>query len=301
MNNALGYSFRQALKQTGRNRTMMVTSLFSITAMMLILGLFFILVVNINTMTASVRDEFDVIEIFLYDDAENGEIYSMMDQIGKLSYVDDVQYISKEQALEEMRQRWADKSYLLDGYDVDKGNNPLPRSLRVTMNDMEYAGSFVEYIEKYKAIENVQYGQNEVEKILRITNGIQIGAMILIIFLIIVSVVVVSNTIKLTVLARGQEISIMKYVGATNWFVRGPFLIEGILIGVIAAVISAILTAILYSVIVANLADRVLILFSTNFVPVGFLSWNLIGIFLALGISIGAIGSLISMRRFLEV
>ena len=301
MNNALGYSFRQALKQTGRNRTMMVTSLFSITAMMLILGLFFILVVNINTMTASIRDEFDIVEIYLYDDAENGEIYSMIDQISKLSYVDDVQYVSKEQALEEMRKLWDDKSYLLDGFNDEAGNNPLPRSLRVTMNDMEYAGSFVDYIEKYKAIENVQYGQNEVEKILRITNGIQIGAMILIIFLIIVSVVVVSNTIKLTVLARGQEISIMKYVGATNWFVRGPFLIEGILIGVIAAVISAILTAILYSVIVANLADRVLVLFSTNFVPVGFLSGNLIVIFLALGISIGAIGSLISMRRFLEV
>ena len=93
----------------------------------------------------------------------------------------------------------------------------------------------------------------------------------------------------------------MKYVGATNWFVRGPFLIEGILIGIVAAIISAVLTTALYSVIVSNLGDRVLILFSTNFVPVGYLSGNLIVIFLALGISIGAIGSLISMRRFLEV
>jgi Cell division protein len=297
MNNAFGYSFRQAIKQTGRNRTMMVTSLFSITAMMLILGLFFILVVNVNTMTASIRNEFNVIEIFLLDEAENAEIYTMIGDIGKLDYVDDVSYISKEQALEEMKQSWDDKSYLLEGFN----QNPLPRSLRVTMNDMEQAEALIDYIGKYSAVEDVKYGQTEVEKILKITNGIQIGALVLIMFLIIVSVVVVSNTIKLTVLARGQEIGIMKYVGATNWFVRGPFLIEGILIGIVAAIISAVLTTALYSVIVSNLGDRVLILFSTNFVPVGYLSGNLIVIFLALGISIGAIGSLISMRRFLEV
>ncbi len=297
MNNAFGYSFRQAIKQTGRNRTMMLTSLFSITAMMLILGLFFILVVNVNTMTASIRDEFNVIEIFLLDDAENGEIYKMIGEIGELDYVDDVEYITKEQALEEMKQSWDDKSYLLEGLN----QNPLPRSLRVTMNDLEKAEELVDFIDKYSGVEQIKYGKTEVEKILRITNGIQIGAIVLIAFLIIVSVVVVSNTIKLTVLARGQEIGIMKYVGATNWFVRGPFLIEGILIGILAAIISAVLTAALYSVIVSNLGDRVLVLFSTNFVPVGFLSGNLIVIFLALGISIGAIGSLISMRRFLEV
>ena len=135
---------------------------------------------------------------------------------------------------------------------------------------------------------------------IKITDGIQIGALVVIAFLIIVSVVVVSNTIKLTVLARGREISIMKYVGATNWFIRGPFLAEGIIIGIVAAIISAIIMSVLYSMLRINFSDQMLLMFSTGLVPVSFLAGNLIVIFLSLGVSIGAIGSLISMRRFLD-
>lgn len=297
MNSSLGYSIRQAFKQAGRNRAMMITSLFSITAMLLILGLFFILIVNVNVMTDNVRDQFDVIEIYLLDDANNTDIYKMMDDIKGREYVEEVEYVSKEQALAEMKESWEEKAYLLDGLD----DNPLPRSLRIKMDDMTYADDLVQEYTINASVEDIKYGKTEVEKILNITNGIQMGAIILIIFLIIVSIVVVSNTIKLTVLARGEEINIMKYVGATNWFIRGPFLIEGMLIGIIAAIIASLLTSSAYYAIVNNLGDKVLLLFSTRFVPVLSLTGNLVGIFLALGISIGAIGSLISMRRFLDV
>jgi len=119
-------------------------------------------------------------------------------------------------------------------------------------------------------------------------------------FLVIVSVVVVSNTIKLTVFARSKEISIMKYIGATNWFIRGPFLVEGIIIGVFASLVSAAITFVNYSEVVNVIGTQVMTILSSPLVPAGYLSGNLIIIFLAMGVSIGACGSIISMRRFLD-
>ena len=101
-------------------------------------------------------------------------------------------------------------------------------------------------------------------------------------------------------LARGREISIMKYVGATNWFIRGPFLIEGMIIGILAALISSGVICGLYSLVTVNISEQMLVMFSTGLVPVAFMTENLIIIFLALGMSIGAMGSMISMRRFLD-
>jgi cell division transport system permease protein len=120
-------------------------------------------------------------------------------------------------------------------------------------------------------------------------------------FLIIVSVMVVSNTIKLTVFNRANEINIMKYVGATNWFIRGPFLIEGIIIGIFAAGISVGITAAIYSKLVELLSDHMFSLLSMPMVPVGFMVYNFAWIFISLGVSIGACGSIISMRKFLKV
>lgn len=129
---------------------------------------------------------------------------------------------------------------------------------------------------------------------------IQITAVIIIMFLIIVSIVVVSNTIKLTVINRSEEISIMKYVGATNWFIRGPFLFEGIVIGVVSAGISVGITALVYSKTIAALGNQVYQVLAMPMVPVEFLIYNFTWIFLALGVSIGSSGSIISMRRYLN-
>ena len=118
--------------------------------------------------------------------------------------------------------------------------------------------------------------------------------------LVVVSIIVVANTIKLTVHAREEEIHIMKYVGATNWFVRGPFLVEGIIIGVIASLIAVAIVGFGYYKFVDIFSSKVLILFSTGMIPYQFIIENLIIIFVALGVSIGSLGSILSMRRFLK-
>ena len=135
---------------------------------------------------------------------------------------------------------------------------------------------------------------------MKMTHFVQVAAIVVMLFLIIVSIVVVSNTIKLTVFNRASEISIMKYVGATNWFIRGPFLAEGIIIGIISAGISVGASVLLYKKIVDVIGAQVFSVLSMPMVPVGFLTYNFTWIFLALGISIGACGSIISMRKFLD-
>ena len=275
---------------------MALTSLFSITAMLLILGMFFILVVNVNLLTESAKDQFDMVEVYMLDDATDDQINTIMDSVKTLDYTDTVEFLEKDDAMAEMKDRWGDNGYLLDGLQ----ENPLPRSIRITLKNIEDSQELVDYVSNFEGIEKVKYNQSEINKILKITNSIQVGALVIIVFLIFVSIIVVSNTVKLTVLARGREISIMKYVGATNWFIRGPFLIEGIIIGILAALISAGVICGLYSLIIANISEQMLVMFSTGLVPVAFMTENLIVIFLALGVSIGAMGSMISMRRFLD-
>ena len=275
---------------------MMFTSLFSITAMMLILGLFFMLAVNIDVLSQRAEEQFDMVELYLKDSVSDTERMALSEKIGAMECVETVQYVSKEKALKIMKKRWGNNGYLLDGL----SSNPLPASLQVKMKTIGKTAGFVKTIRKEKGVEDVACRQDEIDKIMKITEHIQIGAVIVIFFLIIVSVVVVANTIRLTVLARGSAISIMKYVGATNWFIRAPFLMEGIIIGVAAALLSALIVSGLYEAFADHYSERFLVMLSMQLLPVSSLAGKVTAIFLGLGISIGAVGSIISMRRFLE-
>jgi len=290
------YTLKQAFIQFGRNRSMSLISIFAITCMLLILSLFFIMFINVNAAAESVKGDYNSIEIFLLDETTPEQADVMVEDMKKQKGVSDAFYKTKDEAMAEFKARWGDNGYLLDGL----ADNPLPNSIVVMISDLEQADALAAHAEEYEGIEDVKYYKSTVDKLLRATKFIQISAVILMIFLIIVSIIVVSNTIKLTVFNRSEEISIMKYVGATNWFIRGPFLIEGILIGVLSAVLALAITYLLYGQIVDIIGDQVYQMLSTPMVPVGFLIYNFAWIFLALGVSIGSCGSIISMRKFLN-
>lgn len=292
----LAYTISQAFKQMNRNKAMTFASIFAITAMLLILGLFFILIVNVNMAAESIRDDYDTIEVFYLDKTSVQDIQKAQAEVVKWDNVEKVDFRSKEQAMEILKKRWGDSGYLLDSLK----NNPLPNSLIITVKDLEESDKVAEQARALAGIEDIRYYKDTVDKLVRITNGMQIAALVIIGFLVIISIVVVSNTIKLTVLNRAEEISIMKYVGATNWFIRGPFLFEGIWIGGISAGLAAGIVAAAYWKASDLLGDGIMQALSMPMVPVKFMSLNLLWIFLALGISIGAWGSIISMRRFLD-
>lgn len=296
MLNSWVFAIKQAFKQVFRNRAMSVASMFSITAMLLILGLFFILVVNINMVSETAKKQFDTIQVYLLDTTTYEQASAMLTDLEKSDGVKEASYLSNEEAMAKWRTKWGDNAYLLDGLD----KNPLPNSLLVKVTKLEAADAVVAKLKTFQGIEDVKYYKDTVDQLMKITRFIQIGATIVIIFLVIISVVVVSNTIKLTVLAREREISIMKYVGATNWFIRGPFLIEGILIGILSALISVGVISLLYYKISELIGQQLFVMLSTTMVPGTFLVIHLVWIFAALGVSIGACGSIISMRRFLD-
>ena len=294
--NSLVYNIKQGFLQIFRNRGMSLASIFSILAMLLILGMFFVITVNINLFTEVVKQDYDQIEVFLLDDTDKAQVEQIMTQIRTHEGVTDVQYRSKAEALEILKERWGESGYLLDSL----GKNPLPASILISVESLDNAGEVAAYAGTLDGIEDVQYYQETVEKLTKITNFLQIGALIIMAFLVVVSVVVVSNTVKLTVFARAKEIRIMKYVGATNWFIRGPFLAEGIIIGMLAALISTGLIALIYKELIAAIGAQVLAIVSMPLISTQYMTGNMLIIFLALGMSIGACGSIVSMRKFLD-
>ena len=290
------YNIRQALQQIVRYKTTTIASVFAITAMMLILGLFFTLAVNVNLFTEMIKRDYDTVEVFLEDRVTADQSKEIMNKITGITGVSDVTYRSKAEALEIMRDRWGKSGYLLDSL----GGNPLPNSILVTVTSLDAADQVNEAAAKVSGVESTKYYKETVDRLTRVTNFLQLGSLVIMAFLVLISVVVVSNMIKLTVFARAREISIMKYVGATNWFIRGPFLIEGIIIGVISALISVGIVHIVYSNIVDAIGTKVMTILSSPLVPGDYLILNLVIIFLALGVGIGSTGSIISMRKFLD-
>ena len=290
------HNITQAILQIVRNRAMSLASIFSIMAMLLILGVSFVAVVNISAAMEKAKDGYDTILIHLKDDTPSWQVENIMNTLDGMDDVREVLYLSKDDALEEWKKDWGDYGYLLDS--IDK--NPLPNGVIVELENLEGADGIVARAENFDGVLKINYYKDTVEKLMRVTNFIQTASFIIMGFLIIISIVVVSNTVKLTVLARVEEINIMKYIGATNWFIRGPFLMEGIIIGLISAALSAGTIALIYYKIIELVQADLSSMFRLRLVPVEFLTYNLFWIFIALGVSIGTCGSIISMRRFLD-
>ena len=189
------YNIKQALLQIGRNKGMSLASVFAITAMMLILGLFFVITVNVNLFTEMVKSDYDQVEIFLQDSTSTESAQSMMNEIEGYDGVEKVEYRTKEDALNIMKKRWGESSYLLDSL----GENPLPNSILITVSSLEDAGKVTDQVSDIEGVEDVTYYRETVEKLTKVTNFLQIAALVIMTFLVVVSVVVVANTIKLTV------------------------------------------------------------------------------------------------------
>lgn len=291
------YNIRQALIQIVRYKTTTLAAIFAITAMMLILGLFFTLAVNLNLFTEMIKRDYDTVEVFLKDDVSEEDAKVIMNEVTGINGVSEVEYRSKAEALKIMRDRWGSSGYLLDSL----GGNPLPNSILVTVQSLDAADAVNDQVSTIQGVESTKYYKETVDKLTKVTNFLQYGSMAIMLFLVLISIIVVSNMIKLTVFARAREISIMKYIGATNWFIRGPFLVEGIIIGMLSAGAAAGIVYIVYSNIVEQIGLKVMTILSSPLVPAGYLMHNLLIIFVALGVGIGSTGSIISMRKFLEV
>ncbi|MDO5332280.1 MAG: permease-like cell division protein FtsX, partial [Bacillota bacterium] len=183
----LGYSIKEAFKQVNRNKGMSIASIFSITAMLLILAVVLSITININYLTENVKSQFDTVEVFLEDSITQTSAEKIGRSIANLDGVASYEYISKDQAMTEFKTRWGDSAYLLESL----SENPLPNSLRVKLADLNYGSAVKTKCQTIKGVEDVRFYADEVNKVIKITNIIEKGALVIILFLVIVSVVVV--------------------------------------------------------------------------------------------------------------
>ena len=292
----IGYNLKQAFSQMGRNKGMYFTSILAITAMMLILGLFFVAFVNVNLFATSIEKDYNVIQIYLKDGNKQEVNDAVKASLEGMNGVDEVTYVSKDEALLTLKERWGDNGYLLDNLP----KNPLPDSYTVYVEDKDAANSLAEAALTIEGVDDVVYYRDTIEKLAQISHFIEVGSIIAMAFLVIVSIIIVANTIKLTVFNREKEIGIMKYLGATDWFVRAPFVWCGIIVGAISALIATGLVHLIYTKIIELVGTDVARIISVTMVPADYLTKNVLIIFLCLGISIGVVGSIISIRRFLD-
>ena len=292
----IAYNLRQAFSQMGRNKGMYFTAVLAITAMMLILGLFFVAFVNVNLFAASIERDYNVIQIYLSDDADEETKEAAGEEISAAAGVDKLRFVPKEEALETLKGRWGENGYLLENLP----ENPLPDSYTVYVEDKDAANALAAAAPEIKGVDDVVYYRDTIEKLARISHFMETGSLIAMAFLVIVSVIIVANTIKLTVFNREKEIGIMKYLGATDGFVRAPFIWGGIIVGALSACLASGLTYVIYTKIVEIIGSDVARILSVTVVPAQYLTQNILIIFLCLGISIGMCGSIISIRRFLH-
>ncbi len=275
-----------------------VASISSISAVLIILGLVLILILSINNAVMETRTKFDEIQILLEDDLENIDLDSIEEEIASEEGVLSVIFHSKDRRLESMKEDWGDDSNLLDGLEDD---NPLQDSYKVQLVDIEYADLVVDNISQIEGVESINYYKDVIDKLMIFSKYIQIGGTIIVGMLVLVSIFIIANTIKITVASRKREINIMKYVGATNGYIRGPFVIEGILFGLFGAVISILIINYGYEYFFQSVNDRFYLLFTVYLVPPATLFKDIAIIFTAIGVGIGSLGSILSLKRFLNV
>ena len=246
--------------------------------------------------TASIEKDYNVIQIYLAKGSNQETVQAVGAQLEAMDGVDHITYVTKDEALGTLKTRWGDNGYLLENLP----ENPLPDSYSVYVKDKDAANTVAAAAAEVAGVDDVVYYRDTIEKLAQVSRFVELGSVITMGFLIIVSIIIVANTIKLTVFNREKEISIMKYLGATDWFVRAPFIWGGIFVGVFSALIATGLTHVIYQKIVNIVGTDVSRILSVNLVPSEYLTTNLLIIFLCLGVSIGTCGSIISIRRFLD-
>ena len=296
--NVLSYLIGEGFANIFKNKKQAITSFVSMCLMMIFFGMCFMIVGNFNNFIKQIQNE-QGIRVFIKNDATDEQIKELGEQIKNLEGVNTVEFISKEKALQSLKEKFGEKKDLLNQYN---DANILPSSYIVKLTELKLTAQIQEEILQLNNIKKITSSDNTINTLIKIARGVKIGSYVIIIALTIVSVAIISNIIKLTVYARRKEISIMKYVGATNSFIRLPFVVEGIIIGLFSGIISMGVVAGVYALLEQNLGfASFLSTIGLSLIEFSEVFNIILIIYFILGIGIGVVGSTSSMRKYLKV
>ena len=290
------YLFKEAFRNTWSNRMMSIASICVLMSCLVLIGCASMIFLNIESLLGRIEEE-NVVMVYIQDDTSDADITAMDTQLKGLDNVKEVEFVPKEDA-------WADQLSTMEEAQAQffteiSSDIPLPDAFKVTVDDLTYFDQTVSQIEQLDHIDTIRENKDLAEKLVTIRHGVEVISIVIVAVLLAISVFIISNTIKLTVYSRRLEISIMKSVGATNSFVRLPFVVEGMILGIISGVISLGLVWAFYEFAIHQFSD---LLSSLQLDALNFADYALpmLGIFIAIGIVTGVGGALISMGRYLN-
>lgn len=292
-----GYLLGEGFRNVFHNKKSSGASLAIMCATMLIFGLFFMIIENLNNAVETLETQ-QGIQVFIQKTATDAQMEQIGEQIQAIDGVNKVTFVSKEDALNQTKEKLKDKQALIAGWDE---SNPFKASYLVTLTDLKLSSQVQDKIKKIDNIDSIQSRDETINGLVAIANGVRIVSAVILTLLVLISIFIIGNTIKLTVHARRKEISIMKYVGATDSFIRWPFVIEGIIIGIVAALLSILVLGIAYSLITNAAANSIISTMGIKLLSFTDMTTLLVIVYMVLGIGIGALGSSISMRKYLQV
>ena len=288
------YFIKEALYSLKRNGLMSFASVTTVALSLLILGMFLVMVMNLNNI-ASALDSQVQISVYLQDGLSDFEMREVGTRITKLPGVVQVNFVGKEDAMKRFKERLGEQQSLLNALGEA---NPLPNAFEVKVDRTDRVKTAAQAMMQLKGVENAKYGQEVIEQLFALTKMVRIFGLVIIVFLALAALFIISNTIRITVFARRKEIGIMKYVGATNWFIRWPFLLEGMMLGFGGALLAVLFLNETYGVLLHQVYESLAFL---PLIPQYPFITNISIVLLVTGTVIGALGSTISLRRFMKV
>ncbi|WP_019415417.1 permease-like cell division protein FtsX [Paenisporosarcina sp. TG20] len=289
----VGRHFRESLKSLSRNGWMTFASASAVTVTLLLVGVFVMIMMNLNKVAEDLEKDVEI-KVLVELTAEKTEISQLEQDIKSVNGVANIVYSTKDAELENLIKDFGENMGLSDQ------NNPLRAAFYVKAQVPQETKKVADQISRLENTHSVEYGEGKIEKLFSFLNGARNVGIVLIAALLFTAMFLISNTIRITILARKREVEIMKLVGATNWFIRFPFVLEGMWIGILGAILPiTIITFLyynLYKIIQPYLEGEFF-----NLLPLTPFLYQINGLILLMGVFIGIWGSFMSVRKFLRV
>jgi cell division transport system permease protein len=287
------YVVKEGFINAYKNALMTLASIGVVTVSLFVFGFFWVITINLNYNTSTLKEQPEM-QVFCNPELDTSQLGKLEEFVKADNRIKEYRIVSKKEAFQKAAEMLGDDKTLLEGLSEEF----LPVSFIIKLNNSDDCEQVVKEFGGVQGVDNVRYSQKSIDLIKKVVYWVQIGSVFVIVMLLIISLFIISNTIKLTVFARRKEINIMKYIGATDWFIRWPFIFEGIIIGVIGGVVSFLLVGVFYSFGASKLTEGISII---KLMKLSDISLNLIVVFSLIGAFVGSVGSGISIRKYLRV
>jgi cell division transport system permease protein len=287
---------RDGIKGVWRHRGMGFASVFSVTTMLLMLGAMLLILLNINIFMRDTQESVGDITIFLLEEITAEDAKAVDDHLRDDAGIAELRFYTKEEAYEIFKDSWEEKGYLLEGM-----VGAFQPYYVVVLADINESHQFVSDIRTMPGVDLVNYSQDLIDRIEAISRTVQYAGIIVVAALVLISFFVISNTIKLTVVAREKEIEVMRYVGAGSGMIEGPFVIEGMLFGLVGAAVAFLLIYLGYRELFERYSEQFFQLSSSQMMHPLLIRKEFVIIFAVMGAGVGMLGSLFSLRKYRRI